>query len=317
MSRLRVGVVGVGYLGWFHAQKYAGLEGVDLVGVADLDFARAEKAAQDFQTRPFRSHAELGGLVDAVSVAVTTSEHAKVASELLSQGIHCLVEKPLSATLAEADQIIASAEKGGAVLQVGHLERFNPAVAAIRDHLTSPVFMEARRLTTFRNRGLDVDVILDLMIHDIDIFLSLTGEMPVEAKAVGAAIVSQRPDVANARLEFPSGGVADLTASRISNSDCRQLQVFQADSHLRVDCANRTLTVFTKGPGPGEEILPGVRAQRREFPPADPLLAEIRAFVDAVGQGRPPLVGGREGRRALEVALKIASQVAPEPGNGG
>ena len=302
MSRLRVGVVGVGYLGWFHAQKYAGLEGVDLVGVADLDFARAEKAAQDFQTRPFRSHAELGGLVDAVSVAVTTSEHAKVASELLSQGIHCLVEKPLSATLAEADQIIASAEKGGAVLQVGHLERFNPAVAAIRDHLTSPVFMEARRLTTFRNRGLDVDVILDLMIHDIDIILGLVNSKVKHIEAVGISTVSDHEDLANVRLTFQNNAIADITASRVTKEETRTIRIFQEQSYILLDYLHQEAFLFHGSDKKLEKNK--IRIRKKE-----PLKVELKSFIGCVRNKKKPVVSGQEGKEALQVALDILEKI--------
>ncbi|MBW2618086.1 MAG: Gfo/Idh/MocA family oxidoreductase [Deltaproteobacteria bacterium] len=320
MSRPRFGIVGVGYLGYFHAQKYARSDEADLVGVADIIPERAKKAAQDFGCQAYPDHRDLIGQVEAASVAVPTSEHALVTGDLLASGIDCLVEKPLTATLSEADRLIDLAQESGAILQVGHLERFNPAVAAARPYLTRPLFFESRRLTPFQNRGTDVDVFLDLMIHDIDIILSLTDEEPILAKAVGATIISDLPDVANARLEFPSGLAANLTAGRISSEPCRTIQVFQADSHVMIDCANQRLTVFHRDSGPkgkGEEIRPGVFAQRRSFDQSDHLAVEIGAFVRSVAERSQPLVDGVAGRRALKVALMLSAQVNPDMDGGG
>ncbi len=313
MRRLKIGVAGVGYLGYFHAQKYARLRDVELVAVADVIPERARRAARDFGAEPCFSHLDLIGRCEAASIAVPTQAHGLVAGDLLSAGIHCLVEKPITATLDEADQLIRLAQNHNLVLQVGHLERFNPAVAALSPHLTQPLFVEVRRLTQYRGRGIDVDVVLDLMIHDIDILLGLLKTPPVETKALGAKVITARTDVANARLEFPSGCVANLTASRISSRPSRLIQIFQPDSYLKVDCAERRLSVFTRGDGEGEEVLPGVMARRLDFLHTDPLETELAAFVRAVNDQTRPLVGGPEARQALAVALGIMDQIAREP----
>ncbi len=312
MSRLKVAVAGVGYLGYYHAQKYVANDSAELIGVVDVDAERAKEVADEFGVAAFTDFRDLIGKVRAVSVAVTTSEHLKVAGELLAAGIHCLVEKPITTSLDEADRLIEAAESSGAIIQVGHLERFNPAVAALSELLDEPLMIEAKRLTPYRGRGIDVDVVLDLMIHDIDIVLSLAGQMPSDIKALGAAVITERPDVAHARLEFPSGLVAELTATRVSSQPCRQIQVLQSHSHVSVDCAARSLSVFTRTRlgGGGEEIMPGVTVERRQFEASDPLSDEIAAFIHSANGGPPPLVGGREGRQALEVALEIADMIA-------
>lgn len=311
MSRLKTAVIGVGYLGYFHAQKYAANPRSELVAVVDTDPDKAAKAAADFGAEPLTDHRELIGRVDAVSVAATTNQHVAVADDLLRAGIHCLVEKPISTDLGEADRIIAAAEAGRALLQIGHLERFNPAVAALAQEIDHPVLIEARRLTPYRGRGIDVDVVLDLMIHDLDIVLWLAGEEPESIRAYGATVITDKIDVAHADLIFPSGLAAHLAATRVSTDHCRQIQVLQHKSHIMVDCAGRSLSVFGRAEdgATGQEVHPGIMARRTEFEASDPLADEIDAFLASVASGEPPLVGGREGRRAVALALDVARAI--------
>jgi len=323
VKRLKVGVVGLGYLGRFHAQKYAAMDRAELVGLADLDLDRARAAGQEVGAPAFGRVRDLMGRVEAVSVVVPAKDHFQVARQMLDQGVHCLVEKPLAVSLDQADELVQLAEDKGLVLQVGHLERFNPVVTALQQVLDRPLFFEARRLTPLIDRGRDVDVVLDLMIHDIDILLSLLGEPPAVVESLGTAIVSAGPDAAQARLKFPSGCLASLTAARISSDPCRQIQIFQAGSHLMADCAGRSLTIFSRdralgrGRGQAEEVRPGVWTRRLTFPQTDPLAEELAAFVDTVRQGGQPLVSGRDGRRALAVALDIGARMVSEQGHGG
>jgi predicted dehydrogenase len=309
-QRLRTGVVGVGYLGRFHAQKYAGIADSDLVAVVDANASVAQAVATEVGTRALTSHADLIGLVDAVSIAVPTPLHHRVASDFLRAGVHVLVEKPITTTVAEAEELIALARSADLVLQVGHLERFNPAVLALAGLLRTPRFVESHRLAPFRQRGTDVSVVLDLMIHDIDLIQELVGAPLASIDAVGAPVFSGDIDIANARLRFEGGCVANTTASRVSLKQERKIRIFQDDAYISVDMQQKILTVVRKKvPGPLESPAQ-VAIEERSFEQGDALLAQIESFLGAIRTRRPPVVTGEDGLRALETATRIAQLVS-------
>ncbi|WP_417913334.1 Gfo/Idh/MocA family oxidoreductase [Candidatus Electronema sp. TJ] len=306
-SSIRVGVIGVGYLGRFHAQKYAAMEGVELAGVADVDPARAEAVAKECGTVPFMDYRELLEQTDAVSIVVPTVHHHRVALDCLARGVDILLEKPMTVTLAEADALIRLAEEKQLILQVGHLERFNPAVLAVQPLLNNPLFIEAHRLSVFKNRGTDVDVILDLMIHDIDIILSMVNSPIQSIHTVGAPVVTQLTDIANARIVFENGCTANITVSRISLDNVRKMRIFQPGRYLAVDFSKKeVMDVRLKQEG-GSFPLPEI--SKHAFQEQDVLELELREFVDNVRLRRQPTVSGREGRRALEIALDVIRQI--------
>jgi len=305
MSSLRTAVIGVGYLGNFHAQKYAALPDVELVGVVDSDPVRAAEVAAAFGTKPFASHTELIGLVDAVSVVVPTQFHYTVARDFLAAGVHVLIEKPITVTIAEADELIALADQQRVVFQVGHLERFNPVLVALDGVLNTPRFIESVRIAPFKPRGTDVNVVLDLMIHDIDLIQHLVGSPVERIDAIGSPVFTGEEDIANARIVFENGCVANVTASRISLKSERKMRIFQQDAYLILDFQNRKVMMAQKGDGELFPGVPDVKVTERELEPADALLDEIRSFIGSIRQGTPPAVSGRAGRMALETALKI------------
>ncbi len=307
MERLKVAVIGVGYLGRFHAQKYAAMEDVELVGVVDVDPERAALVAQEVGTRAYGALSEIPVPVQAVSVAVPTSLHAEVAVPLLEKGIAVLLEKPIAADMPAAEAILAAANAGAARLQIGHLERFNPAILKLRERITKPMFIEVHRISPFKERGTDVDVILDLMIHDIDIILSLVGSEIVSVESVGVPVMTSSIDIANARLRFASGCIANITASRISADVMRKIRIFQPDAYISIDYAQHAVDVFTLSAD--RQILHA----RDEISEADALQAEIRSFVDALKHGSAILVDGEAGRKAFEVAEMIKNtMILPE-----
>ena len=311
MRQLRVAVVGVGYLGRFHAAKYAGIEGVELVGVADSDVGRAEQVAAEVGSRAYGDYRRLLGQVDAVSIVVPTPAHFEVGRDFLSHGADVLIEKPITVTLAEADALIDLAEARGRLIQVGHLERFNPALVAAGGHIGDLRFIEARRLNCYTPRGTDVPVVLDLMIHDIEIILHLVPSPVHDIRAGGLAVVSARADVANARLEFANGCVANLTASRLAASSERRMHLYQADGCLEVDFGQRRLAVVKTDPAAPP---PGLGTDTRQMEAGDALADEIRSFVEAVRRRHAPAVTGRMGRAALDVALRILAQIEASDG---
>ena len=305
MARIRTAVIGVGYLGRFHAQKYAALPESLLVGVADTSAAAAEAVAREVGTRPHADYRELLGQVDAVSVVTPTPEHAPIASAFLAAGAHVLVEKPITTSVAEAEALIRVAHERGRVLQVGHLERFNPVVLGAERHLKAPRFIECHRLAPFRERGTDVNVVLDLMIHDIDLLQSIVGSEIVALDAVGTAVFSRETDIANARIRFASGCVANATASRVSLKTERKLRIFQDDAYLSLDLQQKVLTVIRKRESPpGDTQLP-VSIAEESFEQGDALLAEIAAFLRAARGLEPVAVSGEDGLRALRTAIAI------------
>lgn len=303
MSPVRVAVVGVGHLGRHHARILSSLEGVTLVGVVDSNVSRAKAVASETGTRAFAQARDLAGQVDAVTVATPTEAHAEVAGPLLEQGIAVLVEKPLARSAAEADRLIAAARTSGALLAVGHTERFNPAVAAARSLVREPRFIEVHRLGTFPDRSLDIDVVFDLMIHDLDIVLSFVQGDVVSVEAVGVPVLTDRIDIANARLRFDTGCIANLTASRISRDRVRKIRFFQPDTYVSVDCVAQQTEVYRVRRDAASR--PTIEGGRMTVEREEPLRRELADFVAAVTFRRAPLVTGLDGRRAVALAERI------------
>ena len=303
---IRVAVVGCGEFGRNHARVYKEMEGAELVGVSDSDTARAAAFAREFGGRTFSSLEELRGKVDAASVAVPTIAHAEVGCRLLEQGIDVLVEKPMASTLAEADKLVDTARRNSRILQIGHVERFNPAVLAVEPILNRPLFFEVHRLGVFTPRSLDVDVIYDLMIHDLDILLALVGEAVTEVKAVGIPVLTDKVDIAHARLEFEGGAVANVTASRVSTERVRKVRFFQQHEYISLDYARRdALRVRVNRPGPE----PDFGFEKLDSPSVEPLRAELEAFLDAVRTRKPPKTNGESGRASLELAVRVMRSI--------
>jgi predicted dehydrogenase len=309
MKIIKAGVIGVGYLGRFHAQKYQALEDVELVGVADVDPDRARQVAVECGCNHFSDYRELLDQVDAVSIAVPTSFHHQVGFDALSAGVDILLEKPMTVTLAEADELIGLAEKNKLILQVGHLERFNPAVLAMKPFLTTPVFIESDRISSFKRRGVDVDVVLDLMIHDIDIILTIIDSPLQTIHTVGAPVVTDTTDIANARLIFENGATANITVSRVSLTNVRKMRVFQPGSYINVDFANKKIMTLQLEDELLESGMPKHSKEIKSFAGEDALLNEISHFVDHVRSRTRPDVSGVEGRRALEVVMQVMEQI--------
>jgi len=300
--KIRVAVVGCGEFGRNHARVYREMESAELAGVFDSDRARCAATAEEFRTRAFPSLAALRGCVEAASVAVPTSAHASVGAALLELGIDVLVEKPMAASLDQADALIAAAAKHSRILQVGHVERFNPAVLAVEPVLRRPLFFEVHRLGVFSPRSLDVDVIYDLMIHDLDILLALVGEPVVDVKAVGIPVLSDKVDIAHARLEFAGGAVANVTASRVSTERVRKVRFFQEHEYISLDYARRdALRVSVRRPGAQPEFA----FEKLAAAGGEPLRAELEAFLEAVRRRGEPKVNGAAGRAALELATRV------------
>lgn len=303
-KQLRVGVIGVGYLGRFHALIYSRLPNVKLVGVADLDAVRAAEVAVEAGCVAFGDPLALLGLVDAVSVVVPTSVHLDVARPYLQQGVHMLLEKPMAQDMHRASEILQLAEASGAMLQIGHLERFNAGIMELAKRIDTPRFIEAQRMGGFSERATDVDVVSDLMIHDIDIILSLVASDLSDVRAVGARVLSEHVDIANARLEFINGTVANVVASRVSDRTTRRIRVFQPRCYLSLDFVTQTLDIAA--PVASEDVQrPEIRRERVAVEPVKPLDREIEAFVHCVRRRERPLVDGAVGLKALEVALRV------------
>lgn len=312
VAPLRTAVVGVGYLGRFHAQKYAQLADSELVAVVDANADACAKVAAELNTEAVHDYRELFGAVDAVSLAVPTPLHHSIGCELLKQGIDVLIEKPIATTVPEARELVDLARTHDRILQVGHLERFNPAVLAAAERLRTPRFVESHRLAPFKQRGTDVSVVLDLMIHDIDLIQELVGT-PIESiDAVGATVFSGEIDIVNARLRFQGGCVANTTASRISLKQERKIRIFQDDAYLSVDMQQKILTVIRKKDTAPVESPAQVSIEEENFDQGDALRAEIEAFLKSVRERSTPVVTGEDGLRALETAMKITALVQPQ-----
>lgn len=309
MNKTRCAVIGVGYLGKFHAQKYAALPDADLVAVVDADAATADRVAADCGCQALTDHRELFGRVDAVSIAAPTTLHYPIARDFLEQGIHVLVEKPITTTVDEAAELVRIAKARNVVLQVGHLERFNAALLDVAPRIERPLFIESHRLAPFKPRATDVNVVLDLMIHDIDIILELVRSPVRSIQASGAHVLSNAVDIANARIEFESGCVANVTSSRVSMKSERKMRVFLPDAYVSIDFQNRKLAVHRKG---NREMFPGIpeiTSEESIFDGADALKAEIVAFLASIHEGTPAVVTGEDGLRALATAMEITRRV--------
>jgi len=324
-QRIRVAVVGCGEFGRNHARVYREIESAQLAGVFDSDSDRAQAFAQEFRTRAFPSLEAIEGQADAATVAVPTVAHAKVGCRLMELGVDVLVEKPMAKDLADADALLAAAEKHSRLLQVGHVERFNPAVLAVEPILNRPLFFEVHRLGVFTPRSLDVDVIYDLMIHDLDILLALVGETVIEVKAVGIPVLSDKVDIAHARLEFAGGAVANVTASRVSTERVRKVRFFQQHEYISLDYARRdALRVSVKRPATQSGVQPEFAFEKLASSNVEPLRAELEAFLDAVRTRMEPKTTGAAGRAALELATRVmaciqehAARVQPTGGDPG
>jgi predicted dehydrogenase len=309
MQKVRTAVVGVGYLGRFHAQKYASLPAVELVAVVDASAGNREQVAAETGCRAVADYRDILGEIDAVSIATPTPLHYPIAKHCLEHGIHVLVEKPITTTLEEARSLVDTAARVGRVLQVGHLERFNAAILALAGTLGRPRFVESHRLAPFKERGTDVNVVLDLMIHDIDLIQSLVAAPIASIDAVGASVFSAGLDIANARIRYANGCVANTTASRVSMKMERKLRVFQDDAYISIDLQQKVLTIVRKPPA-GADVPKGqVLIEERTYDQGDALKLEIEAFLRSIREGTPPVVTGEDGLRALETATKITQMV--------
>ena len=299
LKKIRVAVVGAGDFGRNHARVYRELEDAELVGIVDANPVRAEQVAAEFFTEVFPSIEALAGRVNAASVAVPTVEHARAGCCLLELGIDVIVEKPMAASLAEADELIAAAGKANCILQVGHLERFNPGIVAVMPVINRPLYFEVHRLGVFTPRSLDIDVVYDVMIHDLDILLALIDSPVIDIKAIGIPVLTGKVDIAHVRLDFASGAVANVTASRVSTERVRKMRFFQEHEYISVDFTRQdALRVRVKEPGPQPKFDFAVLPSQK----GEPLKAELRAFLDSVRTRHAPLVDGAAGRRALALA---------------
>jgi predicted dehydrogenase len=311
-NKLKLAVVGVGHLGQHHARLYSQLDELDLVCVVDIDEARAKSVARNCKTRYVTDYRQIESQLDAVSIAVPTRDHFEVAQSFLSQGISVLLEKPIASSLEQAEKLAELAEKQGTILQIGHVERFNPAVVALAKRVRSPKYIETHRLGPFVARGMDVDVILDLMIHDLDIVLSGVSSPLCQVQAVGMPIVSEHVDIANVRLEFEDGCVANMNTSRVSLTHLRKLRLFQQDTYFSLDAIKQDLTVVRLDKNSPSRLtgLPfKISREKVKLKKQEPLKAELESFVNCVRRKQPPLVSAREGIRALRVALDINSKI--------
>ncbi|MFZ0791021.1 MAG: Gfo/Idh/MocA family oxidoreductase [Chromatiaceae bacterium] len=307
-DKLRVAVVGVGYLGRFHALIYSRMPHVDLVGVVDTDAERARAVAAETGCGVFASAADLLERVDATSVVVPTTAHLEAAEPFLRRGIAVLLEKPIAATLEDGAAIVRLAADHGAMLQIGHVERFNAGVMALAERITVPRYIEAQRMGGFVERATDVDVVSDLMIHDIDIILSLVGAEIAQIAAVGASVLTPHVDIASARLEFVNGAVANVVASRVSDKKTRRIRVFQPGRYLSLDFIDQTIDIAELREVPGAP-RPEIARERIQVEPVKPLDLELAEFVRCAREGCRPLVGGHIGLKALEVALEVQSRI--------
>jgi predicted dehydrogenase len=310
MKKIKVGVVGVGHLGKYHVEKYARMAEVELVGIADTHQERRERVSHQYKVPGYADYHQLISRLDAVSIVVPTTLHASVAKDFLNQKIDVLIEKPISRSLSEAEALIALAKAKGCLLQIGHLERFNPAFLKTKPFITTPLFIESHRLSPFKARGIDVDVILDLMIHDLDLILHLVHSPAQQIQAVGVPVVSTRVDIANVRIQFKNGCVANITASRISLQEMRKMRIFQPAAYLSLDFGKKTYTMVRLEQNGGNPSLgPQFVAESGTPDPSDALEMELRSFVEAVRSRSAPVVGGEDGKKALAMALWINQEI--------
>lgn len=304
MEQINVGVVGVGHLGALHAKVYAHLKSANLTGVCDVNKKRAKKIGRKYKVWYFADYCEFFNKVQAVSIVVPTSLHYKIARDFLNNGIHVLVEKPITGTYKEADELVRIAKEKNLILQVGHIERFNPAIRAMEPFLQSPRFIEGQRMGPFtkKSRVKDVGVVLDLMIHDIDIILGLIKSEVNHVEAVGTSSVSEFEDMANVRLTFKNGAICDITASRITKEEVRRIRIFQEDSYIVLDLLHKEAFIFKK-------IAGVIKKEKIRIKKIEPLKQELKSFLHCVRTGSRPIVSGEEGRKALGVALSILENI--------
>ena len=304
-DKIKVAVIGVGHLGRYHARIYAGMPDVELAGVMDINADRCNEIAKECGTQAFSDMTSLTQTVDAVSIVVPTSDHLSAAREFLQRGVHALIEKPLAPSAEEAQEIVELARANGAILQIGHLERYNPGVIKLAEMASSPKFIEVHRLGQFSNRSLDVDVVSDLMIHDIDIILSMIDSSIVSIAANGCPVITDRVDIANARIQFANKSVANVTASRVSTKALRRIRVFAEDRYLCLDFQSQQIEEFRLDETRTEKNFPDLVQNTVKVVPALPLNAEIEDFIDCVKTGKEPMVSGQDGIKAVKVAAQI------------
>jgi len=310
INKVRVGVIGVGYLGRFHALRWKEIETAELVGVSDLDLERAQEVAAEAGCQAFPDHQSLLAQVDAVSIVVPTMEHYAAAKSALLADKDLLLEKPITATLEEAEELIELARQRKRIFMVGHLERFNPAVRALMDSLTRPAFIEVHRLGPFLERASDIDVIRDLMIHDLDLVLSWIKSKVARVSAMGIMVLSDKIDIANARIEFENGSVANFTASRVSLGPAvRKIRIFQPENYISLDYQKKEMAVFTLGPGEEKDPMSRIKIRQIAIDDEDALRSELRAFAESVRTRTLPPVTGEDGRRALEAAMMVTREI--------
>ncbi|MFW6134881.1 MAG: Gfo/Idh/MocA family protein [Elusimicrobiota bacterium] len=307
-SKIRVGVVGVGYLGQHHARIYNELEDADLIGVCDIDEKRGKEIADKYNTKYFQDYKGIYDKVSAVSIATPTNTHYDIASYFLNRGVDTLVEKPITNTPENAEELISLSDKNSCILQVGHIERYNPAVKKASEYINNPKFIEVNRLSAFPSRSLDIGVVLDLMIHDIDVILSFVKSPIKSINSIGASVFSDKEDIANSRIEFDNGCVSNITASRISYKSERKFRVFQPSSYLSLDYEKQEFVLYrkkkqkVKSPSEIEKIIP-------QFEKTEPLREEIQDFINCISRKRKPKVSGYHGLTALRVALEISNKI--------
>ncbi len=314
MKKIRVAVIGAGYLGRLHAEKYALIPNAELAGISDVARPRAEELAGRLKTKAYSSYRDLIGRVDAVSVVTPTETHSSIAFDFLSNGVDVLVEKPITISLEEANGLVKEARRTKRVLQVGHLERFNAAVVEAKKRVKDPMFFEAERLSPFPNRSTDVDVVLDVMIHDIDIALDLVGSPVESVDAIGSPVLTDKIDMASARLRFKSGAVADITASRVSKERVRKARIFQEGEYMSIDYAGQGISITRILPGAHGDVT-RITEERPELKKADQLLEELKAFVSASMHGTRPPVTGEDGLNALKVAHMVRNSISSSLAN--
>ena len=310
MTALRTAIIGVGHQGRYHADKYASLPGSELVGVVDLDEERGGELASSLGVSFAKDYRSLIGKVDAVSIAVPTSKHFEIASAFLGSGTHVLLEKPMTSTVEEAARLVELADGKDLVLQIGHLERFNSAILALDRYCRDPRFIESYRIAPFKERGTDINVVLDLMIHDIDLIQGIVRAPIQQLDASGTPVISKEIDVANARIKFDNGCVANVTASRVSLKTERLIRIFQDDAYMSVDMHKNALTVYQKGEGSGDSGLPGIAVEKESYEKSDALMLQTEAFLDSIRSNKPPVVPGIVGKQALETAIRISELVS-------
>ena len=305
MEKVRTAVIGTGYLGKYHVEKFANLPGSELIAICDINSEHTGDLSEKYCVAATTDYRSLLGKVDAVSIATPTPTHYEIGRFFLSNGIHVLMEKPITTSVEEAEILVNTAKANNALLQVGHLERFNNSIKSLKSMLNQPRFIDSQRLAPFKLRGSDVNVVLDLMIHDIDIILSLNKSPITDIRATGASVLTPFIDIANARLEFENGCVASVTASRVSVISERRLRVFQHDTHISVDMARKKCRIHRKG---ADEMFPGIpniESEKFHFEKGDPLKEEIEAFLNAILTNTPPPVTGEDAKKALETAMEI------------